>query len=52
MGANSMNIFKQVNEEQFQQNTKGMNDIHKILSKCPQTAKNEALSNKLAIAFE
>lgn len=51
MGANSMNIFKQVNEEQFQINTKEMNDIHKIVSKCPQTANNDTLSSKIVAAF-
>jgi hypothetical protein len=31
IGATSMNLFKQVNEEQFQLNTKAMNDIHQII---------------------
>lgn len=47
-----MNIFKQAIEQVFINNTKEMNDINKILSKCPQIANNEALCKKLVTAFE
>lgn len=48
----SLNLFQQIKHEQFQLNTRAMNDIHEIIKKCPQTKNDEEISNKLAAAFD
>lgn len=51
LGMGSLNLFKQINEEQFHLNTRAMNNIHEIIKKCPQTAANPELSQNLVQAF-
>ena len=52
MGAASMNIFKQVNEEEFRQNTSAMNDIHEIIKKCPPIRDDPNFTRQLISAYE
>jgi hypothetical protein len=52
LGMSSLNLFKQINEEQFHLNTKAMNDIHQIIKKCPQTSTNDLLSSQLVDSYQ
>lgn len=42
LGISELNIFKQVNEQQFRLNTKAMNNINEVINRCPQMKDREA----------